>query len=324
LSRAAQAKSAAIKEQRKELAVSDTAGSSLLAEQEANAETERKAGLDRIIAQDPDGYFARVVQADRSLMEAVPKGASAIGDAFDWADQGLMRSSIYPKAIMAYLQALPFNAPGGLRSACDSILSWAEPDTACWEFARSLLVRVFNEYGPDDVAQYMVDQYVTGRGARTPAEPELLQVAGIRLLTAIGATAPDVLLPDPVRGDTSALHQLLPQSRFTLLFFYSSTCDHCHEEMPGLRSIHDEHPRNDLAILGIALDADLEEFQETIRERELPWSSYSELNGWGSTAAKLFGVKATPTMILLDAKGTIVAKPYDHLELRAVLDHMLQ
>jgi peroxiredoxin len=324
LSRATQAKVAAIREQRKELALSDTAGSRLLTEREAGAETERKAGLDRIIAQDPDGYFARVVQADRRLMEAVPKGYGAIGKAFAWADQGLMRSSIYPKAVMAYLQAIPFDTPGGLRAGCDSILSWAAPDSACWRFARSLLVRVFHEYGPDDVAQYMVDQYVTGSGARSPAEPELLRLVGLRMLTTIGATAPNVLLPDPVKGDTTTLHQLLPQSRFTLLFFYSSTCDHCHQEMPGLRSVHDDHQRSDLAIVGIALDADREEFQETLRERALPWASFSELNGWGSSAAKQFAVKATPTMILLDAKGTIVAKPYDHIELREVVDHLLQ
>src|SRR5690606_25928791 len=95
---------------------------------EAAANTQRTATLDRIITQDSSGYFARVILTDRRVMAALPQGAEAIARTFPWADAGLMHSSIYPKAVMAYLQKLPFEVDGGLRAGADSVLHWASPD----------------------------------------------------------------------------------------------------------------------------------------------------------------------------------------------------
>src|SRR5690606_15455096 len=136
------------------------------------------------------------------------------------------------------------------------------------------------------------------------------------LRVSIGATAPIVFLVDPVKHDTLELADLLKGQSYTLLFFYSSTCDHCHVQMPGLMALYREDREKGFQVLGIALDSDLEEFQSGITERGLTWPSFSELNGWGSSAAKAFAVKSTPSLFLLDSNGVIVAKPYDHQELR--------
>ncbi len=324
VSRESQAQLAAIQDERRSVSPTDMAASLALTEREAQVQQRRTATMDRIIARDSTAYFARVILADRRLMAAVPLGAESIGNSFAWADPGLMHSSIYPKAVMAYLQKLPFEVDGGLRAGADSILLWTSPDTACWSYARTLLVRIFNEYGPEDMVQYLVDRYVAGPDARLPADRSLLHLVSERMKVAIGAKAPDVWLRAPSTGDSTRLHDVLSAHRYTLLFFYSSTCDHCHQQMPGLRALYAEHERADLTILGLSLDTDLEEFQDTVRDQDLPWPGYSELNGWGSKVAKAFQVKATPTMLLLDASGTIVAKPYDHAELRSILGNLLE
>lgn len=322
-SREGQSKLSSIQEERRGLSLNDLTGQAQLDAREEAVLLWQKAVLDRLIAVDPDGPFERIILADRRMNEAAGKGPEAMKEAIDWSDQAMVRSSVMPKALMGYLQELPEASSSEFSIGSDSLLSWTAPDTVCWAFARSFLVRLFSIYGPDVVAQHIVDRYVSGGGSLVPADAELLLASDALLRVSIGATAPAASLVDPVQEDTLSLEGLLEKHAYTLLFFYSSTCDHCHQQMPGLIELYSAKHKKGFEILGIALDADLEEFQTTLKERGLIWPSFSELNGWGSTAAKVFSVRSTPSLFLLDRMGTIVAKPYDHQELRILLEELL-
>lgn len=323
-SREGQIKLAAIQEERRDLPLNDLSALSQLDAREEAVHVWQKAVLDRLISADPDGPFERIILADRRLNEAGGKGPDVVKEAINWTDQALVRSSVMPKAIMAYLQELPQASSADLSSSSDSLLSWSRADTLCWAFARSFLVRLFSIYGPDVVAQHLVDRYVSGSGSLVLPDAELRAATEGLLRVSIGATAPIVFLVDPVKHDTLELADLLKGQSYTLLFFYSSTCDHCHVQMPGLMALYREDREKGFQVLGIALDSDLEEFQSGITERALTWPSFSELNGWGSSAAKAFAVKSTPSLFLLDSNGVIVAKPYDHQELRTTLEGLLR
>lgn len=322
-SREGQIKLGAIQEERRDLSLNDVAARSQLDAREEAVHVWQRAILDRLISVDPNGPFERIILADRRLNEAGGKGADAVKEAIDWTDQALVRSSVMPKALMGYLQELPEATTADFSNSSDSLLIWSQSDTLCWAFARSFLVRLFSIYGPDVVAQHLVDRYVSGNGSLVPADAELRAATEALLRVSIGATAPSVFLVDPVKQDTLELASLVKDQSYTLLFFYSSTCDHCHLQMPGLIDLYREDREKGFQILGIALDIDLEEFQSTLTERGLTWPSFSELNGWGSSPAKAFAVKSTPSFFLLDQNGVIVAKPYDHQELRTILEGLL-
>ena len=322
-SREGQIKLSAIQEERRGLSLNDRDAQVQLDAREEAVNVWQKAVLDRLIAVDPSGPFERIILADRRLNEAGGKGPDAVKDAIDWTDQALVRSSVMPKALMGYLQEIPEASTADFSMGSDSLLIWSRPDTLCWSFARSFLVRLFSIYGPDVVAQHLVDRYVSGSGSIVPADAELRAATETLLRVSIGATAPSVFLVDPIEQDTLELASLVKGQAYTLLFFYSSTCDHCHQQMPGLIELYREKKEKGFQILGIALDIDLEEFQSTLTERGLTWPSFSELNGWGSSPAKAFAVKSTPSLFLLDQNGVIVAKPYDHQELRTTLEGLL-
>ncbi len=286
---------------------------------EREAVGRRESALERLILQDPTSYFSKVVGADQQLTAAIPRGPLAIRDAMDWTDASLVRSSVYPNAITAILQSATPASTDVLSNASDSLLKWAEPDPVCWRFTRAFLINLFSEYAADELVQHLVDAYITGPGTLYPPGPELLQLVAAQLRVSIGSQAPDVLLPDPLRGDTVSLSELRMGSRCTALFFYSSTCDHCHEQMPGLVSLYNGSTANGLQVIGIALDNDRADFIRTIAEEQLSFRCFSELNAWGSQAAKAFAVKATPTFIVLDGQGVIIGKPFDHEELRTMV-----
>lgn len=319
-SREGQIKLSSIQEERRGLSLNDREAQAQLDAREEAVHVWQKAVLDRLIAVDPSGSFERIILADRRLSDAAGKGPDAVKEAIDWTDQALVRSSVMPKALMGYLQELPEATTEDFSNSSDSLLIWSQPDTLCWAFARSFLVRLFSIYGPDVVAQHLVDRYVVGSGSLVPADQELRGATEALLRVSIGATAPSVFLVDPVEQDTLELAVLLKDQAYTLLFFYSSTCDHCHQQMPGLIDLYREKREKGFEILGIALDIDLQEFQSTLKDRGLIWPSFSELNGWGSSPAKAFAVRSTPSLFLLDRNGVIVAKPYDHQELRTTLE----
>jgi len=322
VSRLAAMEQRAIQEQRQRIDIADRAAFLRLDSMQRRVEAWRVHALDSVLATLPGGYFPHVVHSDRRLIAAVQQGPEAVRAAFGWADGRLLRSAIYPKGLLGYLQSLGADTPGALAAAADSLLHWAAPDTACWRFARAFLLRAFNDLALDHAAQHMVDRYVMGPGALLPPDAELIAIAAERMRVGVGAVAPDVPLPDPLTGDTVALSALMHGQRWTVLFFYSSTCDHCHEQMPGLAALHHEYAPRGVRFVGIALDDDRAEFERCITERQLPWRGFSHLNGWGSPAAKAYGVRATPTLVVVDAAGVIAARPYDHQELRDLLQRV--
>lgn len=277
-------------------------------------------GLDSLTALAPQGAFARAVRQDRSLDALAGEPPASIRKAFDFSSPQLLRSSAYSKAILLSLQGTPFTTEQALHRTCDTLLSAAAADTSCWSYMREHLIELFVTYGPDDLAQYLVEEYVVGPRALVPPSPSLLAMASEQLRLVPGAEGPDIDLVSPDGTATVRLSGMVAQHAYTVLFFYSSTCDHCHAQMPGLRQLVLDMEPSLLGVIGIALDGTLEEFQNTLAQERINWPCYSELNGWGARSAKAYHVKATPTFIVLDRHGIIRAKPMDHLALRAFLE----
>ena len=244
----------------------------------------------------------------------------ALRAAVDLADHRLLRTNIHAKAVLAFLQT---STPDRYTSSCDSLLAWVATDSMAWCTVRAQLVNLFATYGPDPVAQHLVDAYLVGPGMRWAASEDLLRIADEQLRVAVGAQLPELILPLPLVADTVMSAALFSRNAFVLVFFFSSTCGHCHDQMPGLHSLYTEIRELGGELLGVALDADLEELQGTVISESLEWPIASELKGWGGEISTAFAVKATPSFFIVDRQGVIRAKPYDHLEARTDILQMI-
>lgn len=261
----------------------------------------------------PDSYFARVVRTDRAIDAAPHDDPAAVLRAADLSDGSLLRSAVMPKAILAYLQRIEVQDESGFNPAVDTLLAHAGRDTACWNHVVLTLINTFGHYQMDTPLRHIAEVLAA---TPRPLPASLRDGLNDLLRIAIGSVGPDISLPG-IGGDTTMLSDLVTRRPYTLLFFYSSTCGHCHEQMPWLKQMHLMDPR--VLVVGIALDDDPEEFTETIRREEVPWPSFTELKAWGSPAAKAYGISATPSFVLLDRDMRIVAKPADEEALRAAL-----
>ena len=124
--------------------------------------------------------------------------------------------------------------------------------------------------------------------------------------TAIGAIAPIFNLPD----DTDDLHALESyRGSYVLLEFWSSDCGICWAEHRKLRGIYDQYRHRNFAILGVSFDTMRAPWLAAIHQDGIgKWAQLSDLKGFNSRIAMLYGVRNVPQNYLIDPSGHIVAK----------------
>lgn len=277
----------------------------------------QRSKLEQVLRSAPQSYFAKVIRTDDALDELAAKSPMDVARIFDFSDASLMRSTIYDKAVMTFLRNVNALTEEQFIGASDTLIALASRDPSCRSYMIDHLIDLYSTYGPDMPLQHIIDTYVVKAGLESVA-PELRQKVSELLKVAVGAVGPDPVVPTP-KGELP-LSTLVAGNKVTVLFFYSSTCDHCHKQMQPLKEIHEAERGKGLGVLGIALDTDSADFKRNISERGLPWPSYSEFNAWGGKAVKAYQVKATPSLIVIDRQRRILAKPVDAADLRRWLD----
>jgi peroxiredoxin len=287
----------------------------------SRAERERVERVQRLLAGAPDSYFAKVTRADAALGPAVGQGPMAVAAVFDFGDASLLRSSIYDRAIMTFLRNVNARHEDQFLAASDTLMRLAQRDPDCQGYMLEHLLDLFSTYGPERAAQYLLDRYVIQAKVPVAMGPQLRAKVAEMMKVSVGATGQDLELND--QGKAFKLSDEVKLHRYTLLFFYSSTCEHCHAEIPRLKELYATYAPKGFAVVGLALDPDSTEFQQRIAESAIPWLTTSEFIGWGAKSVKAYQVKATPAFFLLDPQLHIVAKPYDAEALGTMLPGFL-
>lgn len=118
------------------------------------------------------------------------------------------------------------------------------------------------------------------------------------------------LLPDFRYQDMKGMaHQISAyRGKFVLIDFWASWCQPCIKAFPDLAKINDSiAQRDDAAIVSISVDEDFDAAKTIALREKLTWpvgvAGKSAVEG---SAAKVLGVSAVPTYIVLDPNGKIV------------------
>lgn len=116
-----------------------------------------------------------------------------------------------------------------------------------------------------------------------------------------GDNAPDFTLPKP-DGSSFALASL--RGKYVLLDFWGSWCKWCIKGIPALKELYNKYSRK-FEIVSIACNDSDEAWRDALEKYGMPWTQVFNQETDGKAVNALYGVRAYPTFVLIDPKGTV-------------------
>jgi len=122
----------------------------------------------------------------------------------------------------------------------------------------------------------------------------------------IGSPAPDIWMDKP-DGTDMKLSDL--KGQYVLIDFWASWCGPCRQENPNVVRLYNKYKDKGFTVFSVSLDDNAANWKAAIERDQLSWPHHvSDLLKWNSVAVPLYQFQGIPHTVLIDKKGTIIAK----------------
>lgn len=122
----------------------------------------------------------------------------------------------------------------------------------------------------------------------------------------IGSPAPDIWMDKP-DGSEMKLSDL--KGQYVLIDFWASWCGPCRRENPNVVRLYKKYKDKGFTVFSVSLDDNAKNWKSAIETDGLEWPHHvSDLLKWNSVVVQLYKFDGIPHTVLIDKKGTIIAK----------------
>jgi thiol-disulfide isomerase/thioredoxin len=273
-----------------------------------------------IVEKYPDTYVAGFLKLEMS--PKVPVGIEPknelkyildhFWDNVSFADTNQMYSPALVNKVRTFFSVYqrafpPAEMEAAMKKGLDRLLSAAAANDVLYQFLLEDIAQWAERTEFDDFFSYLTENYL----AQASCTDEKKKGGFKELVEAYQKTSPGKVVPEIVipRDPKGALVMSEIPSRYILIVFWASWCPHCNDMLPKLKSLYDRYSRKDLEVVAISVDTKKSDWDDAVQKNGYSWINYSELKGWDCSIAYDYGIRATPTMILIDRKRTVIAKP---------------
>ena len=235
----------------------------------------------------------------------------------DFSDTSLVSSDAFDAKVVDFLYTYGAMEDGANFDSLSMVginmlMGKAKVNMRVYEYLLEYLLNGYAAMGQSSITEYLLNYPQVAEGEITMEEGlRLDSIAEPYQKVKVGAKAPDF---DGVSIEGKPYHLYESQAPHTIIVFWSTDCEYCHDFLTQIRKNLDL--KSDFELVTFALADDIGDVGETVKKMRLPgYHFYNDLR-WDGKVFLDYHITSTPTVFVLDENKTIVCKPYDWQNLK--------
>ena len=272
-----------------------------------------------------DNYASKLIKVDRflplNLDDDLDKQRDYLIVNFfndvDFNDLSLIPTNVIANKTLDFLSILQTSEQDhdqrimSLILGIDNVLHRATVNYEMYKYLFQFLIEGFNELGYEDIVDYMSRvPYSEEVDCTEEQYNELLSIVEFNSRVRLGSIAENIS-GKTIFNEDFDMYSI--DNDFTIVYFWSYTCDHCRYTLKHLKNFLDEN--NNFSLVAVSVKGDLRKIKNLVKKEKIDGYFYHDGLEWDSPVISDYAVTATPTFFLLDKDKKIIYKPFDFKEL---------